>query len=136
MVEIEICQLGRRPPWPTSGSTLRQRTCPQRDGLHPGWIDNLERDYSKHKALWRNLDRTSKQLDTQDGGQVHDGMAGIDILQSKETLQNLQTVHFDMQHTCDELDAQVDGHVLEGVTQDGGEQSDPLGGPWEADILL
>ena len=63
-------------------------------------------------------------------------MAGIDILQSKETVQNVQTVHFDMQHTCDELDAQEDGHVLEEVTQGGGEQYDPLGGPWEADIVL
>ena len=76
----------------------------------------------------------------QDNGQVHeeivhmgrkqtgplDGMVVIDILQRNKTVRNNQTVQFDMQHTCEELDAQEGGHVHDEGAQGDGEPSEVL----------
>ena len=46
---------GRRPTWPTSGSTLRRRTGWWIGTLDPGWVETLEAEHIKHKILWKKL---------------------------------------------------------------------------------
>ena len=96
---------------------MRRRTCWWEDALDTDWVDNLEMEHIRHKALWKNLhlEPTLGYVDVQDDGvtlvEAQDvqqdpleGMAGSKDLQSGNNVHTVQSTHkvlgtvqFDMQ---------------------------------------